>query len=165
MKQVSFVLIVLVTLFLAGCTISDEELTKTTIDATKQSFEGKSMNVNEKTALFSYYLPEKFSVKETKKYNILLEKGNQSYILFVNQNEEATSEVSYEALAKQYKNPFISETFKDSKRFGYLNVNKLEKNSYEVTVGIGGTKLTTEAKANDVAEDAKHMMDIVASVQ
>lgn len=165
MKQFTLILSLLLTLFLVGCTLSDEELTKTTIGQTKQAFEGKPKEAKEKSELFSYYLPEEFSVKETKKYNVLLKKGNQSYILFVNENEKANSKVSYETLAEQYKNPFISETFEDKDRFGYLFVNRIEKNTYEVTVGIGGTKLTTEAKANDVPEDTKNMMDIVKSVQ
>jgi hypothetical protein len=164
MKKFSLFLSLLIIILLVGCTISDEELTKTTIDETKQAFEGKPMNINEKTEVFSYYLPEDFSIKETKKFNVLLEKGSQSYILFVNENEKANSKVSYATLAEQYKKPFISETFEGNDRFGYLFVNKIEKNTYEVTVGIGGTKLTTEAKANNVAEDAKNMMSIVSSV-
>jgi hypothetical protein len=88
-----------------------------------------------------------------------------SYLLFVNENEEANSKVSYDTLVEKYEKPFISETFEDQERFGYLFVNNLEKNTYEVTVGIGGTKLTTEAKANDVSDAAKNMMDIVKSIQ
>jgi hypothetical protein len=148
-----------------GCTISDEDLTKTTIDVTEQAFEDTPKDSNKQTKLFSYYLPEEFTVKETKMYNVLLEKGSQSYLLFVNENEEANSKVSYETLIEKYEKPFISKTFEDKERFGYLFVNNLEKNTYEVTVGIGGTKLTTEAKANDVSDAAKNMMDIVKSVQ
>jgi hypothetical protein len=164
MKQLTLVLSLLLTILLMGCTISDEELTKNTIDITKQAFEDTSKESNEQTNLFSYYLPEEFTVKETKKYNVLLEKGSQSYLLFVNENEEANSKVSYDTLVEQYENPFITEIFEDKERFGYLFVNSLEKNTYEVTVGIGGTKLTTEAKANDVSDAAKNMMDIVKSV-
>jgi hypothetical protein len=148
-----------------GCTISDEDLTKTTIDVTEQAFEDTPKDSNKQTKLFSYYLPEEFTVKETKMYNVLLEKGSQSYLLFVNENEEANSKVSYETLIEKYEKPFISKTFEDKERFGYLFVNNLEKNTYEVTVGIGGTKLTTEAKANDVSDAAENMMDIVKSVQ
>ncbi|WP_338788912.1 hypothetical protein [Metabacillus sp. FJAT-53654] len=165
MRQLTLVLSLLLTFLLLGCTVSDEELTKTTIDNTKQAFKDSPQDTNEHTKLFSYYLPEEFSVKETKKYNVLLEKGNMSYLLFVNENEEANSKVSYDTLVEKYEKPFISETFQDKERFGYLFVNNLEKNTYEVTVGIGGTKLTTEAKANDVSDAAKNMMDIVKSVQ
>jgi hypothetical protein len=165
MKRLTLVLSLLLTILLMGCTISDEELTKTTIDVTEKAFEDTPKDSNKQTKLFSYYLPEEFTVKETKMYNVLLEKGSQSYLLFVNENEEANSKVSYETLIEKYEKPFISETFEDKERFGYLFVNNLEKNSYEVTVGIGGTKLTTEAKANDVSDAAKNMMDIVKSVQ
>ncbi|MBO1513199.1 hypothetical protein [Metabacillus bambusae] len=164
MKQLTLVLSLLLTILLMGCTISDEELTKTTIDNTKQAFEDTPKDSNEQTKLFSYYLPEEFTIKETKMYNVLLEKGSKSYLLFVNENEEANSKVSYDTLVEKYEKPFISETFEDKERFGYLFVNTLEKNTYEVTVGIGGTKLTTEAKINDVSDAAKNMMDIVKSV-
>lgn len=164
MKLSTVLLSVLMTLVLVGCTVTDEQLAKTAIEQTKQSFESTPKDVNEKTELFSYYLPEDFSVKEINEYNVLLEKGNQSYILFVNKKEEKNSTFSYETLTKEYKKPFISESFTNNNRFGYLFVNKLEKNKYEVTVGIGGTKLTTEASANEVSDSAKNMMDIVASV-
>jgi hypothetical protein len=162
-----FILIInlFVALFLTGCTISDEEITKTTIELTEQEFESKTKKPNKESALFSYYLPEEFSVKETNKFNVLLEKGNQDYILFVNENEEKNSKVSYETLAEEFNKPFISETFSDNDRFGYLFVNKLEKNRYEVTVGIGGTKLTTVAKSTNVSDSAKNMMDIAASIE
>jgi hypothetical protein len=166
LKRIALRLSLLISLLLlVACTISDEELTKTTIDQTEQAFHTNPKKANEKTELFSYYLPEGFSVKETNEFNVLLEKGNKSYILFVNKNETENSKLSYNALAEQYKQPFISETFENQVRFGYLFVNKLENNMYEVTVGIGGTKVTTESNANDVAEDAENMMNIVVSIQ
>lgn len=165
MKQFILVITLFMVLALVGCTISDEDLTQTTIEQTEKEFESEPKKANEKTELFSYYLPDDFSVTETKKFNVLLEKGNQDYILFVNENEKKNSKVSYETLAEEFQKPFISETFSDNDRFGYLFVNKLEKNKYEVTVGIGGTKLTTVSKANKVSDSAKNMMDIAASVQ
>lgn len=115
--------------------------------------------------MFSYYLPEGFTIKKTDEFNILLENGGQSYILFVSEKEPSTSKVSYETLAEQSTNPFMSQTFEDHNRFGYLLVNQLEKNKFEVTVGLGGTKVTTESKANDVSVDARNMVDIVTSIQ
>ena len=165
MKQLILVLSLLVTLIVAGCTISDKALKKTTLDETKQAFESTPKKINENTELFSYYLPEGFTIKKTDEFNVLLEKGKQSYILFVNEREPSTSKVSYETLAEQSTDPFMSQTFEDHNRFGYLFVNRLERNKFEVTVGLGGTKVTTESKANDVSADAKNMVDIVTSVQ
>ncbi len=149
---------------LAGCNISDEDLTKATINQTKLAFEEQPKKPNKKTDLFSYYVPKEFEIKETNKYNVLLEKGKQSYILFVNLNEKTNSKVSYEALSSQYKNPFILKSFESNGKFGYLFVDKIDKNKYEVTVGIGGTKLTTESNAINIEEDVQNMMYIVNSV-
>ncbi|UHA62181.1 hypothetical protein KDJ21_011495 [Metabacillus litoralis] len=80
-------------------------------------------------------------------------------------NEPKNSKVSYVTLTEQYQEPFLSKTFEQNDRFGYLFVVKIEENKYEVTVGVGGTKVTTEAKGNDVAEDAEAMMMIANSVQ
>lgn len=154
----------ILTVLLVGCTLSETELTQMTIDDTKKAFEDSPKKDNEKTDVYSYYLPEDFSVSETKGFNSILNKGNQNYILFVNENEGSKSRVQFETLTDQYKKPFISQTFEDNERFGYLFVNKLGEKQYEVTVGIGGTKLTTETKTSNVAEDAKNMMEIVASV-
>ncbi|MBM7606143.1 hypothetical protein JOC75_004173 [Metabacillus crassostreae] len=152
-------------LTLTSCNISDEDLSKTTINQAKIAFEEKPKKPNKETKLFSYYVPEKFEIKETNKYNVILEQGKQSYILFVNLKEKVNSQVSYEALSKQYKNPLILKTFENEEKFGYLFVDEVEKNQYEITVGIGGTKLTTETNKSDIEEDAQNMMEIVNSVK
>ncbi len=152
-------------LFLSGCTQSNEEIKKASIEQTEVAFEGKQQDTNEDAENFSYYLPDNFQVKETNKFNVLLEKGNQSFILFVNQNEEKSSLVSYKTLLNKYEKPFISETFEKGDQSGYLFVVELDDKMYEVTVGVGGTKLTTESSASDLEEDAQVMMEIVKSVQ
>ncbi|WP_078432304.1 hypothetical protein [Metabacillus halosaccharovorans] len=155
----------IVLFILTGCMPSSEEIKKETIESGEQAFLSKKQKSNETSNLFSYYLPEDFQVKEMKKANVLLEKGNQSFILFVNQNEDESSKVSYETLAEQYKEPFISETFERDNEFGYIFVVKIDKNLYEVTVGLGGTKLTTESEAHNLHDDVQVMMEIVKSVQ
>ncbi|WP_175639928.1 hypothetical protein [Metabacillus schmidteae] len=165
MRIFSCFLSAIVLFILTGCMPSSEEIKKDTLENTEQAFLSKKQEINETSKQFSYYLPEDFQVKETKNFNVLLEKGNQSFILFVNQNEEENSRVSYDTLVEQYKDPFISETFERDHQFGYLFVVKVDKNLYEVTVGIGGIKLTTESEAHNLHDDAQVMMEIVKSVQ
>ncbi len=165
MRIFSWFLSAIVLLTVTGCMQSSEEIKTDTIENTEEAFLNKEEKSNETSKQFSYYLPDDFQVKETKNFNVLLEKGNQSFILFVNQKEEETSKVSYETLVEQYKDPFISETFKSDYQFGYLFVVKVDQNLYEVTVGIGGTKLTTETEAHNLHDDAQVMMKIVKSVQ
>ncbi|WP_121663083.1 hypothetical protein [Metabacillus litoralis] len=165
MRKHSFIMLVIILVLLSGCTQSEESLRNESIDHTKQAFDNEELEVNEKADQFSFYLPNDFKIKEKNDYNVLLEDGNKSYILFVNLNEPKNSKVSYETLTEQYQEPFLSKTFEQNDRFGYLFVVKIEENKYEVTVGVGGTKVTTEAKGNDVAEDAEAMMMIANSVQ
>ncbi|MCM3162791.1 hypothetical protein [Metabacillus litoralis] len=165
MRKHSFIMLVIILVLLSGCTQSEESLRNESIDHTKQAFDNEELEVNEKADQFSFYLPNDFKIKEKNDYNVLLEDGNKSYILFVNLNEPKNSKVSYVTLTEQYQEPFLSKTFEQNDRFGYLFVVKIEENKYEVTVGVGGTKVTTEAKGNDVAEDAEAMMMIANSVQ
>lgn len=165
MRIHSFIMLVIILVLLSGCTQSEESLRNDSIDHTKQAFDNEELEVNEKAEQFSFYLPNDFKIKEKNDYNVLLEDGNKSYILFVNLNEPKNSKVSYVTLTEQYQEPFLSKTFEQNDRFGYLFVVKIEENKYEVTVGVGGTKVTTEAKGNDVAEDAEAMMMIANSVQ
>ncbi|HZH58976.1 MAG TPA: hypothetical protein VEY70_05290 [Metabacillus sp.] len=165
MRKFTYVFSTILLFILTGCMQSSEEIKINSIVKTEEAFSKKQQNTNETTEKFSYYLPENFQVKETKKFNVLLEKGNQNFILFVNENEEKNSKVSYETLMEQYKDPFISETFEKDNQFGYLFVVEVDKRLYEVTVGIGGTKLTTESKANDLEDDSQDMMEIVKSVK
>lgn len=51
-----------------------------------------------------------------------------------------------------------------SKKLGYLIVEKLDDGMNEITVGVGGAKLTTETKTSSMADEAKAMMQIVNSV-
>jgi hypothetical protein len=164
MRKYSFMMVIILVL-LSACTQSEESLTNDSIDHTKQAFDNKKLEANEETEQFSFYLPKDFKIKETNDYNVLLEDGNKRYILFVNLNEPKSSKVSYETLTEQYQEPFISKTFEQKDRFGYLFVVKIDEDIYEVTVGVGGTKVTTEAKGNDVVEDAEAMMMIANSVQ
>lgn len=165
MRIFAYFLSAVVLFILSGCMQSSEEIKKETIEKTEEAFKNEKQKTNETTEQFSYYLPEDFEVEETKKFNVLLEKGNQSFILFVNQNEEESSKVSYETLVEQYKDPFISETFEQDDQFGYLFAVEVDKNLYEVTVGMGGTKLTTESEAHNLHDHAQVMMEIVKSVQ
>ncbi|UGB29839.1 hypothetical protein [Metabacillus sp. B2-18] len=165
MRKYSFFMLVIILVLLSGCTQSEESLRNDSIDHTKQAFDNEELEVNEETEQFSFYLPNDFKIKEKNDYNVLLEDGNKSYILFVNLKEPKSSKVSYKTLTEQYQEPFISKTFEQKGRFGYLFVVKIAENKYEVTVGVGGTKVTTEVKGNDVVEDAEAMMMIANSVQ
>ena len=110
-----------------------------------------------------FYLPFGMSIKDESPNNVII-KGKNDYILFYNQNEKEDSKIVYQ-MSKPEKNLVVDHTFKNKKQFGYLIVSKVEKDMYEVTVGIGGIKMTTESKEKNISANASKMMRVVKSVQ
>jgi hypothetical protein len=82
----------------------------------------------------------------------------------VNPKEKPSSKAMYESTVQSVKKPVLNETFKSNNRLGYVIISKVDDDVFEVTVGIGGVKLTTETKARSVSESAEKMMEIVSSV-
>jgi hypothetical protein len=109
-------------------------------------------------------LPEGYKVESAKNNNLIFKRDDEQFILFVNDKEKEDSTVFYDSLLEQYKDPIVEETFKDKDRFGYVLVDKLEEDEYEVSAGIGGVKMTTQTDSRSVADTAEQMMEIVSSV-
>jgi hypothetical protein len=149
---------------IAGCSASIQEEAENTKKAVQAAFQKKPKEPNKKHELFSYYLPVGMEVQEEFKYNVLLKEGKKTYILFVNPKEKPSSKAMYESTVQSVKKPVLNETFKSDSRFGYVIISEVDNDVFEVTVGIGGVKMTIETKARSVSESAEKMMEIVSSV-
>jgi len=103
--------------------------------------------------------------KEKSPNNIILKNGSKTYILFYNPHEKSGSQVVYEATKAQHEKIELDKTYKKDDKFAYLLLEQLEEDMNEVTVGIGGTKITTETKTSSMKNEAKTMMEIVSSVK
>lgn len=154
---------ILLLLLLVGCTSIDEVVVETK-DTVEKEFHAGEKGVNIETETFSYYKPTSMEIEDKGNTNIILTEGKQPYILFVNTLEKKNSKVVYESSVKEGKY-LINDSFKHKDSFAFLQILELDKNLYEVTVGVGGTKLTTETKKNQIAESAKTMMQIANSVR
>lgn len=154
---------ILLLLLLVGCTSIDEVVVETK-DIVEKEFRAGEKGVNVETETFSYYMPTSMEIEDKGTTNIILTEGKQPYILFVNTLEKKNSKVVYESSLKEEKY-LVNETFEHKDSFAFLQVLELDKNFYEVTVGVGGTKLTTEAKKDEITESAKTMMQIANSVR
>ncbi|WP_462411282.1 hypothetical protein [Neobacillus sp. Marseille-QA0830] len=71
----------------------------------------------------------------------------------------------YQATEEQYKKLDTSEEFKNGDQLGFLTIKQIEDNLNEVTVGVGGAKITTQVKTRSMSDEADTMMQIVHSVQ
>ncbi|MCM3767159.1 hypothetical protein [Neobacillus niacini] len=167
MKRVNAIFILLITaIFLAACSgPSFSEESKTTIKTVSTTFQEKAKQPNKKSGDIHFYIPFGYEIDETAPNNIILKNGSKTYILFVNPQEKAASEVVYKSTVEQYEKLEVNEKFTGSQELGFLTIKQLEDNLNEVTVGIGGVKLTSQVKTSNLDSEAKVMMQIVKSVQ
>ncbi|WAA10090.1 hypothetical protein [Fervidibacillus albus] len=162
--QSGFVLMTVLFL-LAACTGTIQEESEKAKEQAMEAFEGKAKNANVEKDTLSLYLPLGIEVDETDPNNVLLTRGDKLYLLFINPNENENSRVVYEATTESGDDFLLNETFESDERFGYILVKEVDEDVFELVVGIGGLKLTTESDKKDLADDAKMMMEIVSSVQ
>ncbi len=160
--KVLFLTLLLLVGLLSGCA-SVEDVSKETVTSVETVFNAKPEKTNSENGEISFYLPSSMKIEKKDENNIILQKGNQTFILFVNPNEEQTSDVMYKAIDE--KEFAVDQSYTDKERFGYVKAFEIEDKQYLVSVGIGGIKMTTEVKLGEMSESASEMMKIVSSVQ
>ncbi|WP_078379357.1 hypothetical protein [Sutcliffiella halmapala] len=161
------VIIVFSIIVLSGCSLSIEEASEKTLNAVEQSLSEENNEANEKSGQISYYLPPQYTVDSESNNNIVLTYKDQTFILFVNPYEQKDSEVLYQSTVESYDSPEVTESFSNEGEFGYVIIDEIDNNEdelYEITVGVGGVKMTTVTNTNNMEESANVMMDVVSSV-
>jgi len=138
---------------------------KETIDVVKETLNEKAKKADNKSGDINFYLPFGYEVEDESQNNILLKNGSKQYILFNNPQENKVSDVVYKSTVAQHKDLEVNEQFKSNKQFGYLIIKKLEDDMNEMTIGIGGTKITTLIKTSSLKNESAVMTQIVKSVE
>ncbi|WP_182201122.1 hypothetical protein [Paraliobacillus salinarum] len=156
------IMFVIALFLLVGCAPSEEEALTSVESIAKTEFEKKPQEANQKHENFNLYVPNDYKVTEVSKSNLILENGDQTFILFYNSLEETTSKLNFQA-AEANGNYQLLQSFEDNERFGYVKVSKLEKN-YELQIGIGGVKITTQTNLRNIEEDTEKMMKMANSL-
>ncbi|MBM7554924.1 hypothetical protein [Thalassobacillus pellis] len=159
-------IVLCVVLLLAGCSYfkSEQDVIAEALKTTEKTFEMRETKPNHETTAFSLYLPNTMDITEESKNNVILTEGEQTYVLFHNSMEEKTSDLNFLA-ASQAEKALLLESFIHNDRLGYIRVLPMEKdNSYELQVGVGGTKITTYTSKDHLVSDAEKMMKIANSL-
>ena len=166
LKFFKAILIVIVSIFLlSACGKSNFKAeSKETIEAVKEALNEKAKKPNKKSGDINFYLPFGYEIDEESPNNILLKNGSKQYILFNNPQENKLSDVVYQSTVAQNKDLDINEQFKKDNQFGFLIIKKLEEGMNEMTIGIGGTKITTLIKTSSMKNEAAVMTQMVKSV-
>lgn len=155
-------------LLLSGCSLTFEDASKETVKAVEESLSEEKKEANEVSDQFNYYLPPGYEVDSAATNNIVLTHKEQTYILFINPFEPDDSKVIYESTLEGYDSPEVEETFTENGEFGYVIIDRLDDEKeefYEITVGVGGVKMTTVTDPDNMEKSADTMMEIVSSVE
>lgn len=166
MKQTwRFLLIPLaLVLVLVGCASPEEQAAEGVRQAAAQ-LEESPEKPNEKIGDYSVFLPGGYTVEAgSEAPNILLEKDNDTYVLFINENEPATSRLYYDLLVSDPSKEIVEEETNElSDQFGFAAVVEQSDEQFELIVSRGGVKLSTVTDDGSIDKKLNEMMQIVHS--
>ncbi|KGP73687.1 hypothetical protein [Pontibacillus yanchengensis] len=155
--------IILILMAVFGFFISEEKAVKNATSSAEKVFEEEDISTNHELEDISLYLPERMKILSNEANNVLLQEDEQKYILFYNTFEKPTNDTFYTS-AKQAKDILHIASFENEERFGYIRVISIEEDMFELQIGVGGVKMTTETTKRAMEEDARNMMKIVRSI-
>lgn len=152
---------------LAACGQSREDRIEAGIKAAEEAFIANDKESTEEFEGVKFYKPMGFTVKEdSDPQNIIFNKKDEVFILFINPNEDVDSQLFYDLLlADESKEIIGKETFKENDTFGFVAIIESEDNMVELVTSVGGTKMTTRTNEKNIVKDIKLMMEIVRSVK
>lgn len=160
--------LLLLLLGLYGCNQSVDEQIASGLQITEKVFAEEPEAYTDKIGQIQLFLPSKFKIEDSSDaYNILISKGTNSYILFINDREQDDSKLYYNLLKEDRSKKVINETTYDKDGiFGFSAVSKTDnKDEFELIVSSGGVKMTTISPANNIENNLHEMTKIVHSVK
>lgn len=169
LKKTSFLFVAVALSLLAllsSCQSRPEEEVMAVVEKTaKEIFDSKDkVEINQELEYFSLYLPKKMQVEEATENNLILTDGKQSYFIFYNNLEAPTSELNFDHIEQEDKDILLIQSFKDSHKFGYVQVRSDEEDEYELQIGIGGVKITTYTEKSKVINHTEEIMKVARSI-
>lgn len=165
MKRIAMILLITCSVIISGCGANIQKEKGKAETSAEEAFNASPEKADSKAKDIRFHLPSGFEVTEKTPNNIVLKRNTQPFVLFYNPKESRDSQVIYK-LAKESGHDFLTDKiYEDKNRFGYLLISEVDGELYEVSVGIGGVKLTTETSAKKLENDARDMMTLVSSVK
>lgn len=162
-------LLVFTTIFLlTACGQSLEERSAEGVKSASEAFYADDRTPTEEVDGTEFYKPIGFKVDEKSDgQNIVLNKGKDTFILFINPNEKSNSQLFYELLvADENKNVIAEDTFIEDNTFGFVAIVKTENDdAVELIVSVGGIKMTTRANEKKITANLPKMMEVVRSIK
>ncbi|WP_342528817.1 hypothetical protein MKY84_06860 [Chryseomicrobium sp. FSL W7-1435] len=151
-------------LILTACATPEEQAVEGVHKAAKL-LEETPEQPNEKIGDYSVFLPGGFTVEAgSNAPNILLQNNNDTYVLFINENEPATSRLYYDLLESDPSKEIVEQATNElSDQFGFAAVVKHSEEQFELIVSRGGIKLSTVTNDSSLDKKLTDMMQVVHS--
>lgn len=151
---------------LTACGKTFEEHATAGIAAAKDAFQLNDQQVNDEVDGVSLYKPAGFTIDEkSDAQNIVMKKGDETFLLFNNPNEASDSKLFYDLLTKTEDKERFEEVFTDDGYFGFASVVKQGEEQVELIASVGGIKMTTITKNKNIEVNMGKMMEIVRSIK
>lgn len=151
---------------LTACGKTFDERATDAIASAKEAFQLHDQQVNDEVHGISLYKPAGFTIEEkSDAQNIVMKKGNETFLLFINQNEMKDSRLFYDLLTKSEDENRVEEAFTDNGYFGFASIVKKGEDQVELITSVGGIKMTTITKNKNIETNMGKMMEIVRSIE
>lgn len=164
-KRMVLSLLAMITL-LAGCGQTPEERIEEGLEDARAAFEQEPAETNETVNGTELYLPRAYTIEEpSDANNVIVTRGSDSFVLFLNPNEAADSTFFYELQKANDEQEWAAdETFQQNGRFGFATVRKIAEERFEIVTSSGGVKMTTISEESEIADNMDWMMKTVRSI-
>ncbi|MBD7984343.1 hypothetical protein H9649_07115 [Sporosarcina sp. Sa2YVA2] len=150
---------------LTACGQTLDERAADGIAVAKEAFLLDDKQTNDEVQGVSLYKPSGFTIAEdSDAQNIVMKKGDETFILFINTNEEKDSRLFYDLLDNNEERKRFEEVFTSDGYFGFASVVKIGEDQVELITSVGGVKMTTITKKKNIRNDLARMMEITRSI-
>lgn len=151
---------------LTACGKTFDEQAAEAILSAKEAFQLHDQHVNDEVHGVSLYKPAGFTIEEkSDAQNIVMKKGDETFLLFINPNEDKNSRLFYDLLTRIEDDKRVEEVFTDDGYFGFASIVKKGEDQVELVASVGGIKMTTITKNKNIEVNMGKMMEIVRSIE
>lgn len=157
MKKI--LLLLIITCFISGCNDVNKGTYDQIIDFALANENYKFKNHTGEG--YSFYLPKGLKIKEDNKSNLILEKNNHNYYLYIDLISY------YNKIKEDYKEQnesFYSKSIQNENKFGYLEINLKEKNKYLIEFMYNYAKIEVIVDKRSINEALSYSMSVLSSI-
>lgn len=151
--------------WLGGCSVSEQEAVELSYEAFLTEFGEEPSVPNTEAKNIAFYMPRGFNIVEETEYNLLLQRGEQLFVLFHQPEEPKTSTIHLERDREFEREAVTFQVVETDEYTAYFLIKEEDDEQLHVMTAIGGAKLSTLTTYDSLVKDVEVMMDILLSYE